>query len=205
MAKGHIALVNQLIKRGVLKTPSLIKSFKDVDRVNFVPKGARRHAYEDLPVPLAAGSTVSQPYTLALMLELLQPELGDRVLDIGSGSGWSTALLAKLVGKQGRVLGLEVLPELVKESQDKLKKLRLSAQAKIIQAKIDTLGVPGEKFNKILVSATADTLPLGLLEQLTAPGRLVMPIKYSLYKIDKLADGTIEQQEFPGFIFVPLV
>jgi protein-L-isoaspartate(D-aspartate) O-methyltransferase len=207
MAKGHIALVNHLIKRGVLKTPSLIKVFKVVDRVNFVPKNARKRAYEDIPISLSTGSTVSQPYTLALMLELLQPQAGDTILDIGSGSGWSTTLLGKIVGRQGRVVGMEIKPELVALGQKNVAKYRLGKQVKLVQAQLGQLGLPQQfgVFNKILVSATTDSLPGQLLEQLTIPGRIVLPIGYSLWQIDKKATGELDRHEFPGFIFVPLI
>lgn len=207
MAKGHIALVNELVRRGVLKTPRLIEVFKAVDRVNFVPKNARGRVYEDIPVSLGPGSTVSQPYTLALMLELLQPQPGDTVLDIGSGSGWSTALLGKAVGKQGRVVGVEIRPDLIKISRASIAKYRLGKQVKILQAQAGQLGLPEQlgAFNKILVSASAATLPTELLEQLATPGRLVLPIGYSLWQIDKKKTGELEQCEFPGFIFVPLI
>ena len=96
-------LIKELMAEGILKTPSIIEAFEKVDRKDFVPEELKDKAYLNTPLPIGYGQTISQPLTVAFMLELLQPQAGDKVLEIGSGSGWQTALLAHMVsGGNGR-------------------------------------------------------------------------------------------------------
>lgn len=96
-------LVQHLVFTGVLRTPAIVVAFKRVDRVDFVPEVYQDEAYQDYPLSIGFGQTISQPTTVAFMMELLGPMPGNTVLDIGSGSGWTTALLASLVGNTGHV------------------------------------------------------------------------------------------------------
>ena len=155
-------------------------------------------AYGDYPLPIGHGQTISQPYTVAYMLELLQPERGDRVLDVGSGSGWTAALLASIVGPDGRVWGTEIIPELVEFGRANLAKYNFK-NATIERAA--GLGLPEHApYDKILVSAAADDVPDSLLDQLAPGGIMVIPIKTSVWKITHT-----EREEHPGFAFVPLI
>jgi len=101
------------VSNKTLQTPALIEAFQHVDRRDFVAPDYVDQAYLDRPLPIGHAQTISQPTTVAMMLELLQPQAGQEILDIGSGSGWTTALLGHVVGKDGSVLGLELLPKLV--------------------------------------------------------------------------------------------
>jgi len=210
-------LINHLILSGVLKTPQLISAFKKIDRADFVRESLQSEAYEDFPLPIGEGQTISQPTTVAFMLELLKLEPGEKILDVGSGSGWTTALLASCVGieapkpkvksqkskEKGRVIGVEIIPELVEFGQKNLKKYP-ALPAEIHQAGAE-LGWPSEApYDKILVSAAADKVPKELIKQLKVGGTLVIPILNSIWKIDKISDREIAQKEFPGFVFVPL-
>ncbi len=122
--RSNKELVEHLIKRGVLKTPKIIEAFKKIDRKDFVKEEFLEEAYFDTPLPIGFGQTISQPYTVAFMLELLEPKEGDTVLDIGSGSGWTTALLAYIVGNKGKVIGVERIKELVEFGKKNLAKYK---------------------------------------------------------------------------------
>ena len=137
------------------------------------------------------------------MLELLEVEEGDNVLDIGSGSAWTTALLSKIVGENGRVTNTEIIPELLELGSDNLKKYQLKNVESILSKK-GAVGIKGRKFDRILVSASSEELPEGLIEQLENGGTLVIPIKDSIWRIQKDPAGGIGSKEYPGFAFVPL-
>ena len=188
---------------GVLKTSSIIDAFKTIDRKHFVPKTFIKEAYADIPLGIGNGQTISQPYTVAFMLEKLHLKKGDKVLDIGSGSGWTTALLAYIVGDTGSVLGVERVPELVMIGLQNLTKLDFKhAHIELAHA---TLGIEGEKFDAILVSASAKEIPYELFKQLNIEGHLVIPIQNSIFVFKKVSEEKIETKEFPGFRFVPLI
>lgn len=193
-------LIDSLVMRGVLKSPRLIEAFEAVDRVDFVVEELRHMAYEDRPLPIGAAQTISQPYTVAFMLELLQPNIGDRVLDVGSGSGWTTALLASV---SRHVDAVERIEELVEFSKQNLFKYDFT-NISVHQAK-QTLGLQGEYFDKILVSCAADEIPQALLRQLSPEGVMVIPVNNSIVKVLKNSDGKLHIEEYPGFVFVPLI
>lgn len=196
-------LLQHMKQSGYLRTPAVAAAFRRIDRADFVDPEFIANAYDDIPLPIGSGQTISQPSTVAFMLERLAVKPRQRVLDIGSGSGYTSALLGVLVGKDGRVIGLERVLSLVRFAQK-----NLSAYPDLpveIQEAGSTLGLPGEAFDRILVSAAAETFPETLLDQLTAPGRIVIPIQNSVWLYEKDADKTLHREEFPGFTFVPLV
>lgn len=197
---NNTQLIESLVMSGVLKSPRIIEAFETVDRIDFVPHELHSMAYDDRPLPIGSAQTISQPYTVAFMLELLQPKLSDRVLDVGSGSGWTTALLASI---SKHVDAVERVEELVEFSKKNLAKYPFN-NIKVHQAK-KTLGLIGKSFDKILVSCAADELPKVLLQQLSAGGIMVIPIRNSIVKVVKSSAGEVQIQEYPGFVFVPLI
>ncbi len=203
------SLTQELVKKAVLKTALIINAFKKTDRADFVLSDFKKEAYRDYPLPIGYNVTISQPTTVAFMLELLEPKKGDKILDIGSGSGWTTELLSQIVGKKGKVFGVEIIPELVEFGRKNLSKYNKKnvfyKNAEIILAKKDILGFSKKApFDKILVSAMAKKLPKELVNQLSISGILVIPIKNSIWRIDKISENEIKEKEFYGFNFVPL-
>ncbi|TSC68246.1 MAG: protein-L-isoaspartate(D-aspartate) O-methyltransferase [Parcubacteria group bacterium Gr01-1014_72] len=192
----------------VLRGVRLEEAFRVVDRKDFVASDYESEAYEDYPLFIGEGQTISQPTTVAFMLELLNVQLNERVLDVGAGSGWTTALLAKLVGEKGEVWGIEIRPELLTFGQKNLKKYGFK-NAYIVPALPQVVGLPDKApFKRILVSAAAHKIPEKLIEQLAVNGTMVIPVGDSvqnLTSIEKLSDGELLTREYPGFAFVPFV
>lgn len=197
-------LVDHLIRSGVLRSPLLVDAFLRCDRALFVPDELRLEAYGDYPLPIGGGQTISQPTTVAIMLELLRPAPGNRVLDIGSGSGWTTALLACTVGHEGFVEGIERVGGLVDYGRISLQKARIQ-NASISPADPKVLGKPGHRYDRILVSASAAEMPDELIDQLKPGGVLVLPVLNSVWRITRRPDGSTDSFELPGFRFVPLI
>lgn len=196
-------LINHLIETNAMHSQNIIDAFLNVDRADFVLDANDYAVYADHPLPIGHEQTISQPTTVAMMLEMLRPNEGQKVLDIGSGSGYTTALLAYIVGDKGSVTGLERVPYLVKYGNDNLKKYGWK-NVKIIQSE-NGLGLVGETFDRILVSAAANEFPLKLTQQLNIGGKLVIPVKNSIFEITKKEDGELQGVEHYGFTFVPLI
>lgn len=191
-----------LQRKGVLASPLLIESFNEVDRKDFVPNFLHDQAYEDYPLSIGEGQTISQPYTVAFMLELLELREEDTVLDIGCGSGWSSALLAHAAGS-GSVTALERIGSLLTFARKNLEKYGFKNIRLQIAGK--SLGIPEQQFDKILVSAAAEELPLELVRQLNPGGIMVIPIQNMISVIYKKEGDRFERRDFYGFRFVPLI
>ena len=200
-------LILRMKERNILQSDLLEKAFMEVDRRDYVPPSVLSSCYEDRPLPIGEGQTISQPSTVAFMLELLQAETGNRVLDVGSGSGWTTALLAWLVGEEGHVVGLERISFLAEFGKNNLAKKKWM-NAEIYHANGNE-GWPDEApYDRILVSAAAGEVPEALVSQLNDGGRLVIPLRDArgnMLLMWKNREGTIGKEYYPGFAFVPFV
>lgn len=186
----------------VLQTPKIKEAFDRIDRINFVPESYKEEAYEDYPLPIGFGQTISQPTTVAFMLELLDLRPNHQVLDVGSGSGYTAALLAAIVHK-GSVLSLEIIPELAEMGKINLAKYNFSnAKIKCSNGRLLPLNIG--KFDRILVNAAGEDIPENLIEILKPGGIMVIPIKQSVIKVIKKGNSKIELTEYPGFAFVEL-
>ncbi|CAN5652340.1 protein-L-isoaspartate O-methyltransferase [soil metagenome] len=181
------------------------KAFEATPRKEFIPPEVRGEAGVDWAVPIGYGQTNSQPYTVRMMLEWLDVQPGQKVLDVGSGSGWTTALLSYLVGPDGRVAAVEKVPELVEFGRDNCRRLGVK-NADFFQAG-SVFGWPDEApYDRILVSAAAKIeIPQELTNQMAARGRMVIPVETSIFLAIKDSKGNISKIKFPGFVFVPLV
>jgi protein-L-isoaspartate(D-aspartate) O-methyltransferase len=178
-------------------------AFEAFPREAFLPLSERRRAAYDGPLPIGGGQTNSQPRTVADMLRLLDVQQGMRVLDVGSGSGWTTALLAHLVGPDGEVIGVELEPSLVEFGASNLTTTG-QPWARIVQAKPDVLGVPDQApYDRILVSAEPPKLPQELVEQLGEGGRLVIPVRGTMTLVTRNG-ADVRESHHGSYRFVPL-
>lgn len=202
--KSQNALIERLKNETkVLRSERIEQALRAVDRKDFVREGYRVEAYEDYAIPIGEDQTISQPTTVVYMLETLDIKPGQTVLDVGCGSGWTTALLAHLVGKDGRVMGVEINKSLAEFGQENLSMYDFT-QADIRQANAMEDTQPEAPFDRILASAAAPKVPDMLTRQLTDGGVLVMPVEEKIVRLKKKADGTYDRKEKEGFRFVPM-
>jgi protein-L-isoaspartate(D-aspartate) O-methyltransferase len=179
-------------------------AFAAIPRAGFLPPGQESRADFDGPVLIGHGQTNSQPRTVEAMLRLLEVAPGQRVLDVGAGSGWTTALLAHLVGEDGWVVGVEIVPELARWGAGNLSRAGIT-NAELRTAEPGVLGVPEQApYDRILVSAEADEVPAPLLDQLGDPGRMVLPVNGVMTLVDR-RDGKDRLSTHGHYRFVPLV
>ena len=181
-------------------------AFRAVDRADFLRPEDRSRAGVDGPLSIGWGQTNSQPRTVYAMLELLDVCPGHRVLDVGSGSGWTTVLLAHLVGADGMVIGVELEPQLVEFGAQNLAKYHYP-WAFIRRSPLDVLGAPDlAPFNRILVSASAEALPQALVDQLAVGGSMVIPVGSRMTRVVRHgdADEDVTVTTHGLYSFVPL-
>jgi protein-L-isoaspartate(D-aspartate) O-methyltransferase len=179
-------------------------AFDAVPREDFLPARQRSRASYDGPLDIGHGQTSSQPRTVEAMLRLLDVHLGHRVLDVGAGSGWTTALLAHLVGPTGLVVGVEIVPDLARWGEQNVR--RSSGDwASVRLAVPGALGVPElAPYDRILVSAEPGRIPPALLDQLGDPGRMVLPVAGVMTVVTR-AGGRDEISRHGHYRFVPLL
>jgi protein-L-isoaspartate(D-aspartate) O-methyltransferase len=183
----------------------IARAMRAVPRRDFLPRSQRPFADQDAPLPIGRGQTSSQPTTVAAMLRLLRVPLGARVLDVGAGSGWTTALLAYLTGPSGSVLGVERDSRLAEWGAANVEHTAMD-WATVVPATPGVLGHPRPNgWDRILVSASAAALPRALVDQVGIGGRMVIPIRTSLLLIERLPDGRIRATDHGGYRFVPLI
>lgn len=203
-------LVNELMRQGYLKTDLIIEAFSKISRIEFVPHELEKEADANIALPIGYGQTVSQPLTVAFMMELLDPGRGQNILDIGSGSGWTTALLCYIAGSEGHVTAIERKKELKEMGENNVKKYGYikSGEGGIAEF-YEADGTKGfdknAPYDRILVSASATCVHNPLKEQLKIGGKMVIPVGDSIWYLEKKAENEFYKEEYPGFAFVPLI
>lgn len=178
----------------------IVKAFENVDRKAFIPDEQKFKGYEDTSLPIGYGQTISQPYTIAFMLTLLDLRDNQNILEVGSGSGYVLALMDE-ISKGSKIHGVEIISELV----DRSKKALEGRENVSVSAGQGREGHQKEgPFDRILVSAAAEDIPEKLVNQLKVGGILVAPVNNSIVRIQKFRNEN-KIDEYPGFAFVPLV
>jgi protein-L-isoaspartate(D-aspartate) O-methyltransferase len=192
----------QLIPRGITDR-RVLEAMRAVPRHQFVSPEQRAEAYDDRPLPIGNGQTISQPYIVALMTQLAAPMPADRALDVGTGSGYQAAVLAELVDT---VDSVEIVPDLAERARGTLRDLGYRNVE--VHLGDGSIGLPGEApYNLILAAAAPDAVPAALVELLAPGGRLVMPVggdRQMLMLVRRLEDGSIAKSAVSAVSFVPM-
>ncbi|NPV09994.1 MAG: protein-L-isoaspartate(D-aspartate) O-methyltransferase [Anaerolineae bacterium] len=203
-ARERAAMVKKQMQDRDISDPTVLAAMESVPRHEFVPVESRDQAYADWPLPIGYGQTISQPYIVALMTQLAQVEPGDKVLEVGTGSGYQAAVLAEITDS---VYSVEIIPELAAAARERLDSL---GYAKVVTAVRD--GYYGWEehapYDAIIVTAAPDHVPPSLVEQLAEGGRLVIPVGppgffQTLWLIEKTPEG-IKRSSLGSVAFVPL-
>ncbi len=194
----------QLERRDITNT-RVLEAMRQVPRHLFVPDRLGPVAYDDRPLPIGHGQTISQPYIVALMTQLAQPGATERALDVGTGCGYQAAVLARVVRE---VFTVELVPELAEQAEQRLRELAI--QNVTVHLGDAYAGWPEQApFDVILVACAPPEPPAALLEQLAPGGRLIVPVGHlgvqELLRIEKLADGSTRESRHGGVAFVPMV
>jgi protein-L-isoaspartate(D-aspartate) O-methyltransferase len=194
---------NQILARGI-QNPDVIAAMRAVPRELFIPQSVRSQAYEDHPLPIGFGQTISQPFMVGLMTELLEPKKNHRVLEIGTGSGYQAAILSRLVGE---LYSIEIVPELARSAAETLWSLGLLNVT--VREGDGYRGWPEKApFDGIILTAAPPEIPQVLLEELKPEGRLIAPIGervQQLVVMQKSGDGKVTTRSVLPVSFVPMV
>ncbi len=200
-------LVKHLVSVGALKTPRIIEAFRKIPRHFFVRKDYLNHAYDDIPLPTYNGQTISQPYTVAIMTEALDPKPGEKILEIGAGSGYQAAIIGKCVGTKGKIITIELESDLVEISKKNIEKIKLKNV--IIIHGDGKLGYSKEApYDKCIITAACDEIPKKVIEQVKVGGRIVAPVNdflgQKMLVVDKISETEFKKEDLGSFVFVPL-
>jgi protein-L-isoaspartate(D-aspartate) O-methyltransferase len=201
MAAGKDALLIYWRSAGIITDEKILAAFEKIPRENFILEKYRVEAYLDEPLPIGHGQTISQPTTVAIMTSALQPEKGQKILEIGSGSGYQAAILSELAGPKGKIYTLERIKVLANFAK---KNLRDYKNVSVLHAD-GTKGYEKAKpYDRIVVTAAASELPMAIFRQLKENGLMVIPIEDHLFRITKVK-GKPVMDDLGLFAFVPLV
>ena len=195
-------LIEKLKNNGIQE--EILKVIEKVDRKDFVLEENLNEVYEDHPLSIGYGQTISQPYTVAFMLQELELKKGDKVLEVGTGSGWNAALISYIIGEGGEVYSVEIVKELALKAREKLKNYK-----NIVVLNTDASHGLAEyaPYNKIILTAAPKTLAKEFKEQLADGGILLAPVGEFTQKLIKLTkkNNKFTETEKGDFIFVPLI
>jgi protein-L-isoaspartate(D-aspartate) O-methyltransferase len=205
-ASEREAMVERQMKRRGITEPEILDAFRQVPRELFVSPAYAHLAYEDHPLPIEAGQTISQPYIVALMIEAAAVCSGSKVLEVGSGSGYAAAVISRIAAK---VVGIERQHELVEVARERLSRIGYE-NVEIVEGD-GTRGWPEQApYDAIIVAASGSHLPQPLLDQLRPGCRLVMPLggpgwMQKLVSVFKRDDGSFDKSDLGAVRFVPLI
>ena len=205
LAEKKSALIQYFKDSGTLRDENIIKAFEAVPREHFVLPEYKEYAYIDQPLPILAEQTISQPTTVAIMTQTLLPKYGQKILEIGAGSGYQASILSKIVGPKGRIITVERIPELYEYARKKLKGYK---NVQVVLGDGSKGYASKAPYDRVIVTASAPSIPEPLFEQLKERGILLIPVgsllSQKMLKVSKLAGRKIIK-DIGYFVFVPLL
>jgi protein-L-isoaspartate(D-aspartate) O-methyltransferase len=185
---------------------SELNAFRELKREYFINEVLKDKAYEDTPLPLVRGKTISQPTTVMIMTSLLELNPGEKVFEIGTGSGYQAAIIAKIIGPKGKVTSTEVVPELVQIAKENLKKAKINNVD--VHEDDGSNAIPNQAFDKMIITAACKEFPKPLLDKLKPNGIIVGPVgnknEQEMVKGTKGKDGHLQLEFFGAFLFTPM-
>ena len=199
-------LIEHWTSSGIVKDKKVIEAFRKVPRELFVAEERKEESYGDYPLPIGEGQTISQPTTVMIMTQALELKEGDKVLEVGSGSGYQAAIIANIVGDNGKVISTEIVDELVESAKSNIKKLKLK-NVEIIKHD-GSKGYDKEApYDQIIITAACPKIPSPLIKQLREGGIIVAPVgnmnEQAMIKGRKI-NGRLVEEDLGNFMFVPL-
>ncbi len=204
--RKYNALIDHLIETGMLKTSTIIRAFRRAQRYKFTPEEYMGISNEDTPIQIAVDSTISQPSTVAVMLEELNPKSGEKVLEIGTGSGWQAAILSFCVGAKGKVVTVEIDKEVFKSAQRNINKFDVDNIAIVNDDGAE--GYPKESpYDKIIFTAALPERPITVMKQLKIGGILIAPVgdyPQTMVVLTKISDSKYGEKDINSFLFVQI-
>lgn len=197
-------LIDELVRSGYLKTPEIVAAFRKFPRKYFVTNDYKEYANYNDALPIGQNQTISQPLTVAFMLELLQPKEGDKILEIGAGSGWQTAILGEIVGRKGRVYAFEIIKRIAEFGKSNLSKFK-QGNIQYIYGDATHASKGNEPYDRIISGAAFKMINDELKSQLKILGRLVVPTQDNyIVLVERISKNNYNSSLYYGFSFVPI-
>jgi protein-L-isoaspartate(D-aspartate) O-methyltransferase len=210
-------LIDSLTKQGILQTPKVVKAMRTVPRVKFLPLDSQAYSATDTPLPIGYGQTISAPHMVGIMNEALELETGQKILEIGAGSGWHAATVAEIIAPKqaprsewGRLYTVEINSNLAEVARKNIMNIGYGDRVTIIVGDGSKGYLEKAPYDRIFVAAAAPQIPKPLVEQLKPGGILLIPVGspslfQTLLKVTKGADGKLKEESLGGVAFVPLI
>ena len=206
MEEKRKELVKRLCREGRIKSFQVEKAFLETPREGFLPENLKPHAYVDTPLEIGNGQTISAPHMVAIMCEDLDLKKGQKVLEIGAGSGYHAAVISKIIGDEGHVYTIERFEGLAKKAEENLKKANIRNVT--VETGDGSMGLQKyAPYDRIYVTCAAPDIPPPLIEQLKDGGKLMVPVGYTICELILIEkkDNKIKTKNLGGCAFVPLI
>lgn len=201
-------MVQRLQRQGVIRSPPVVEAMRAIPRHLFVPRALRGSAYHDTPLGIGGGQTISAPHMVGMMLEHLDLAQGQRVLEVGAGSGYHAALVAHVVGPAGHVYSVERVASLAERARRNLAEAGMAGRVEVVVGDGSLGWAEQAPYDRIFVTCGAPDIPPPLLDELVDGGKLLIPVGSRYYQdlvLAEKAEGEVRRRNLGGCVFVPLL